>query len=188
MYTQPDFNYIGYNTIRMYDSRLAQPEYVNRPLWDKIIGIIPYYQREFGIDGVMIDMGHALPMELKKGIVEAARSINPDFAFWDENFITRKSVEEGYNAVFGFLWIDQHHPSECVHSAGDVRRKDFPYRSLRRRRTTCTAPSHVREGVRYAMWSWLSTLFFPEYPLSIRGSSLRWIVLLTPGSISHKSS
>ena len=77
---------------------------MNRPLWDRIVGIIPYYQKEFHIDGVMIDMGHALPMELKAEMVRTAREHNPDFAFWDENFsVTRKSREEGYNAVFGFL-------------------------------------------------------------------------------------
>ena len=37
MYTHPGFNYIGYNTIRMYDTRLTQTEFVNRPLWDKIV-------------------------------------------------------------------------------------------------------------------------------------------------------
>ena len=41
MYTHPDFNYIGYNTIRMYDTRLTQAEYVNRPLWDRIVGHHP---------------------------------------------------------------------------------------------------------------------------------------------------
>jgi len=85
-YTHPDFNYIAYNTIRMYDTRLTAERYINRPLWDRIVGIIPYYQREFRIDGVMIDMGHALPMALKAEIVEKARVINSDFAFWDENF------------------------------------------------------------------------------------------------------
>jgi len=77
MYTHPDFNYIGYNTIRMYDTRLTQAEYVNRPSGTGCIGIIPYYQSEFGIDGVMIDMGHALPMQLKAEIVAAARKKTP---------------------------------------------------------------------------------------------------------------
>jgi glycosidase len=109
MYAHPDFNYIGYNTIRMYDTRLTQPQYINRPLWDRIVGIIPYYQREFKIDGVMIDMGHALPMELKSEMVKTARTMNPDFAFWDENFsVTQRSREEGYNAVVGYTWTDEH--------------------------------------------------------------------------------
>ncbi len=109
MYAHPGFNYIGYNTIRMYDGRLARPENINRPLWERIIGIVPYYQKEFGIDGVMIDMGHALPKDLKSEMVRTARAVNPDFAFWDENFaIARKSREEGYNAVFGYLWHVEH--------------------------------------------------------------------------------
>jgi len=90
MYDHPDFNYIAYNTIRMYDVRLARPENAVASLWDSIAGVIPHYQREFGIDGVMIDMGHALPMPLKQRIVSTSREINPDFAFWDENFIIGK--------------------------------------------------------------------------------------------------
>jgi glycosidase len=104
MYQHPSFNYIAYNTIRMYSAELARAEFATQSLWEKIIGIIPHYQDAFGIDGVMIDMGHALPFELKKQMVQAARSKNPDFAFWDENFdIMSKSVAEGYNAVMGGL-------------------------------------------------------------------------------------
>lgn len=104
LFDHPAFNYIAYNTIRMYSAELARAEFINKSLWEKIIGIIPYYQDAFGIDGVMIDMGHALPFELKREMVRVARSKNPDFAFWDENFdITPKSVAEGYNAVMGGL-------------------------------------------------------------------------------------
>ena len=70
-----------------------------------INNIIPYYQQEFGIDGVMIDMGHALPSELKQRMIETAREIDPDFAFWDENFkIQKSSRNDGYNAVIGHAW------------------------------------------------------------------------------------
>jgi hypothetical protein len=127
LYTHPDFNYIGYNTIRMYDTRLTRPEYINRPLWDRIVSIIPYYQREFAIDGVMIDMGHALPMDLKAEMVAKARDANPDFAFWDENFsITKKSLEEGYNAVFGYLWVDEHHPDRLRRLVEHLASEGFP--------------------------------------------------------------
>lgn len=113
MYDHPDFNYIAYNTLRMYDARLARLENAVHPLWDTIVGVIPHYQRQFGIDGVMMDMGHALPATLKQRIVQAAREINPDFAFWDENFlITQKSVEEGYNAVLGYMVFDFHKPEK----------------------------------------------------------------------------
>ncbi len=115
MYDHPDFNYIAYNTLRQYDEALARSEYCNLPLWDAVAGVIPHYQRNFGIDGVMIDMGHALPMALKQRVIASARDINPDFAFWDENFsISRYSLDEGYNAVMGW-WV------LGVHQAGSVR-------------------------------------------------------------------
>lgn len=125
LYDHPDFNYIAYNTIRMYDERLAQPENALDGLWDTIVGVIPHYQQKFGVDGVMMDMGHALPMPLKQRVVNAARDINPDFAFWDENFlITQKSVDEGYNAVLGYMVFDYHLPdklSEFMHRLSNER-------------------------------------------------------------------
>jgi len=104
MHRHPEFNYIAYNTIRMYDVELEQPEFRNDRLWDEIGGIIPWYQERFGIDGAMIDMGHALPQELKASIVTGARQNRPDFAFWDENFDpSSKLRDEGFDAVFGSL-------------------------------------------------------------------------------------
>lgn len=104
MHNHPDFNYIAYNTIRMYDSALDDPETFNRELWETIASIIPWYQENFGIDGAMIDMGHALPEQLKKRVVETARRNRPDFAFWDENFDPTPDVrDEGFDAVFGSL-------------------------------------------------------------------------------------
>ena len=92
-----------------------------------IVGIVPYYQNEFGIDGVMIDMGHALPMSLKAEMVKSARDINPDFAFWDENFsITARSREEGYNAVFGYLWHVQHIRQQMKEFLWRLQNETFP--------------------------------------------------------------
>jgi len=110
-----DFNYIAYNTVRMYDRRLAKPEHAVEPLWERIVGILPHYQRTFGIDGVMIDMGHALPMELKQRMVDEARRINPDFSFWEENFtIAQQSRDEGYNAVIGNFWWMAYRPERLA--------------------------------------------------------------------------
>jgi starch synthase (maltosyl-transferring) len=115
LYDHPAFNYIAYNTVRMYDRRLARPEHAVEPLWERIVGILPHYQRTFGIDGVMIDMGHALPMALKQRMVDATRRINPDFAFWDENFtIAQQSRDEGYNAVIGNFWWMAYRPQKLV--------------------------------------------------------------------------
>ena len=102
LHRHPGFNYIAYNTIRMYDTLLDNPEARNTELWNAIQGIIPHYQATYGIDGAMIDMGHALPAELKAGIVKKARQADPGFAFWDENFDPSSSAkDEGFNAVFG---------------------------------------------------------------------------------------
>lgn len=100
-----NFNYIAYNTIRYYDPELTIDEHINHELWNKIAEIIPYYQKNFGIDGAMIDMGHALPDKLKSKIINKARNIDPAFAFWDENFDNKEATkQEGYDAVIGDAW------------------------------------------------------------------------------------
>jgi starch synthase (maltosyl-transferring) len=107
LYDHPDFNYMAYNTLRYYDERLARPQQQVPGLWQQIVGIIPHYQRQFGIDGAMVDMGHALPRPLVEQIITATRRVNPAFAFWKENFtIAAESREEGYNAVIGSLLFE----------------------------------------------------------------------------------
>lgn len=102
LYEHPGFNYMAYNTLRMYDADLARPEHIVRPLWDRIVDTIPHYQTRFGIDGVMIDMGHALPADLKRRMEKRAREVNPDFALWAEDFGLNPSArEEGYNVCLG---------------------------------------------------------------------------------------
>ncbi|MDD3147827.1 MAG: hypothetical protein PHD82_11025, partial [Candidatus Riflebacteria bacterium] len=101
----PEFNYIAYNTIRMYDQKLARPELANMPLWQTIIDLVPTYQKKYGIDGVMVDMGHAVPVSLMQQLINQARTIDPDFALLSENFeINHDSVDAGYNAVVGYAW------------------------------------------------------------------------------------
>ncbi len=127
LYDHPGFNYIAYNTIRIYDSRLTTVDHENRGLWNTIINIIPHYQKNFNIDGVMIDMGHALPKRLKQSMVDRARKINPDFAFWEENFaISVKSRQEGYNATVGYLWSDEHIPAKLREFLHMLQSQDVP--------------------------------------------------------------
>ena len=96
------YNYMAYNTLRSYDPSLAQPSNRVRPLWDRIRAIVPSFLDRFGIDGIMVDMGHALPPALGAAILEDARRVKPDVAFWEENFtIARGSAERGYDAVVG---------------------------------------------------------------------------------------
>lgn len=111
MFDHPEYNYIAYNTVRMYDKELAKKVYRVSELWDHIADIIPHYIYHFDIDGVMIDMGHALPPELRKMIVKKARIIKKGFIFWEENFtLTADSAKEGYDAVVGYLPFDSHNP------------------------------------------------------------------------------
>ena len=102
MYDHPDFNYMAYNTVRMYATQLGKPEHIVTGLWDKIIEVIPHYQTHYRVDGVMIDMGHSLPVELKQRLVARARQVDPDFALWAEEFnLTPHAREEGYNVCLG---------------------------------------------------------------------------------------
>jgi hypothetical protein len=174
MYDHPDFNYIGYNTIRMYDARLASREHVNQPLWKKIIGIIPYYQKVFRIDGVMIDMGHALPMELKAKMVAAARAQDHDFAFWDENFsVTQRSREEGYNAVFGFTQFDEHHPDRLANLCRRHAAEGFPIPYFATPENHNTPRAAARPGgLIYARWSVAINAFLPAIPFIHSGFEL----------------
>ncbi len=174
MYTHLDFNYIGYNTIRMYDTRLTQPQFVNHPLWDRIVGIIPFYQREFRIDGVMIDMGHALPMALKAEMVATARALNHDFAFWDENFsVTEKSREEGYNVVFGYCWVDQHHPDRMKNLCRRLSKEGFPIPFFATPESHNTPRASARPGgTAYARWAMVVNSFLPAVPFIHSGYEL----------------
>jgi glycosidase len=174
LYDHPDFNYIGYNTIRMYDTRLTEPANINRPLWDKIVGIVPHYQREFGIDGVMIDMGHALPKELKAEMVATARKGNPDFAFWDENFsITERSREEGYNAVFGYLWVDEHHADRIKKFIRRLSTEGFPIPFFATPENHNTPRAAARTGgTTYSRWAFVINCFLPGIPFIHSGYEL----------------
>ena len=76
----------------------------NEELWEMISDIIPYYQQNYGIDGVRIDMGHALPIDLVTRIIAKAKDIDPTCAIIAEELDTnndRISVEKGYSMILG---------------------------------------------------------------------------------------
>jgi starch synthase (maltosyl-transferring) len=174
MYDHPNFNYIAYNTIRMYDRRLAQPEYVNTELWNRIVEIIPHYQHEFGIDGVMIDMGHALPMDLKREMISRARAIDPDFAFWDENFsVEARSVEEGYNAVVGYSVFDQHKPEKYTELLRRFGTSGYPLPFFATTENHNTHRAAARDGgIHYTRYTWAINNFIPAVPFLHSGFEL----------------
>lgn len=174
MYDHADFNYIAYNTIRMYDERLATKQNINQSLWETISEIVPHYQKQFGIDGVMIDMGHALPMELKQEMIRRARTIDPDFAFWDENFsITEKSVQEGYNAVFGYQWSDQHKIEKFKAMLRKFSEEGFALPFFATPESHNTPRAAARQGgMLYSRYAWAISNFIPATPFLHSGFEL----------------
>ena len=82
----------------------------NMPLWELLADIIPYYQREFGIDGARIDMGHALPKDLIEMIISKAREIDHDFVFVAEELDPSNALQAkklGYDAIIGNgFWME----------------------------------------------------------------------------------
>ena len=81
----------------------------NRELWEYVAGVIPFYEREYGIDGARIDMAHALPKELCDEVVARARGVNPQFILWSEEFDPHKGAQaagSGFNFISGFTYLD----------------------------------------------------------------------------------
>ena len=174
MYDHHDFNYMAYNTLRMYDARLSGPEHRNRPLWHEIIGVIPHYQTTFNIDGVLIDMGHALPLPLKERIIARARQINPDFAFWDEDFsITARSREEGYNAVVGFWMLGLHEGHSVRNMIGQMAHGGFPITFFAAPENHNTPRAFSRYGgMAYAHYALALSIMIPAIPFIASGFEL----------------
>lgn len=174
MYDHPDFNYMAYNTLRMYDARLSA--HTNRigALWDAIAGVIPYYQERFGIDGVLLDMGHALPGPLRKHVIASARAINPDFAFWDENFsISQHSRDEGYNAVVGYWLLGLHEGHSVRNNLHDMARYPFPIGFFGAPENHNTPRAFGRfGGVAYAHYALALSVTVPAIPFILSGFEL----------------
>ena len=163
LYEHKEFNYIAYNTVRMYDQRLKRSKNVVQPLWENICNIIPHYQKNFGIDGVMIDMGHALPSKLRAEIVNRAKQNNKDFVFWEENFsLLQKSVDEGYSAVVGYLWADQHKPEKLHEILQLLAREGSPIPFFITPETHNTHRAAQRPGnTRFSKFCWAMNCFLP---------------------------
>jgi starch synthase (maltosyl-transferring) len=166
LYGHPAFNYIAYNTLRVYDSRLARPENALRPLWHHLIDIIPYYQERFDIDGALIDMGHALPAPLKKDVMSAARARRPDFALWGEDF---DAQEDGtitdYNAVMGSLSMLLPEPEEVAGYLEAGKLHQQPAYDLGAPESHNTLRAAARPGgVHYTRYAAALAVFLPVIP------------------------
>jgi glycosidase len=99
--------YILFDSIK---TNLYPGAKANQELFDMIKSVIPYFQENFGIDGARIDMGHALPNDLLKMIMEEARKRDKDFGFIAEELDPsqfEKAKDKGYNAVVGNgFWME----------------------------------------------------------------------------------
>ena len=174
LYDHPDFNYIAYNTVRMYATQLAHPENIVRPLWSKITEVIPHYQTHFRVDGVMIDMGHSLPADLKRQLVARARQVDPDFALWAEEFnLTPHAREEGYNVCLGPFLQTVRDPEHMrgwlrwIHGAG----LPVPFMATAENHNTPRAV-HWTGGRAYALHAQAFGAFLPGVPYLHNGIEL----------------
>ncbi len=101
-YDQPP--YILFDVIK---ASLFPGDEENVELWSYISSTVPSYQKRFGIDGIRLDMGHALPKKLERMIMDKAREIDPAFAFIAEELDVSKGEEakkSGYDAIIGNSW------------------------------------------------------------------------------------
>ena len=107
LHNHSDYNYIAYNTVRMYEQELVNGKFDNTELIEYLTGIIPYFIDRFDIDGIMLDMGHSLPAKLLENIIYQAKNKKADFIFYEENFVVSdNSFEKGFEAVAGYLPFD----------------------------------------------------------------------------------
>jgi hypothetical protein len=174
LYDHANFDYIAYNTVRMYDARLTAPRCAIPSLWERVAGILPHCVREYGIDGAMIDMGHALPRELKRRIIEGTRQVRGDFAFWDEDFALRdESRREGYNAAMGSLWWSIHRPSELRAALEAFARTAPALPFLATPETHNTPRCAARHGgIARSRFAWVFGAYLPAVPFVHGGFEL----------------
>lgn len=113
LHTHPDYNYIAYNTVRMYDNALTTGKYDNHALVQYLSEIIPSFVKLYKIHGAVIDMSHALPINIRKKILTLARKSRKDFVLIEENFTaTEESAIAGFDGVVGSSWIYARNPEK----------------------------------------------------------------------------
>ncbi len=111
LHHHPHFNYMAYNTIRMFDAELERPGAENSGVWNMIASVIPTQMRMLGVDGAMVDMGHALPAALRRRVIDDARAERADVVMIEENFhLDEASRRDGFDVVTGYLPFDAHSP------------------------------------------------------------------------------
>lgn len=161
LHDHPAYRYMAYNTIRMFERDLDRSDYRQTSLWNTIAGIIPHYIRMFGIDGALIDMGHALPRDLRARIVSESRALKHDFILFEENFhLTEASRATGYDAVIGYLPFDAHDPQKLARFIDRIAYNDIPVRyfATPESHNTPRAAERLPERAGAALWLFLRYL------------------------------
>lgn len=129
LHDHPRYRYMAYNTVRMIERTLDITQYRQSKLWNMIAGMIPHFVRSYNIDGAMIDMGHALPRDLRRRVVQEAKQTRSDLVLFEENFtLTAASAADGYDAVIGYLPFDAYIPEKLKEFVQRAAENDIPIR------------------------------------------------------------
>lgn len=79
----------------------------NTELRDYIADVLPFYYKNYGIDGARIDMSHALPDDLNAEIIKRIKSIAPKFLLFSEEFspdLSHDAKNQGFDLLSGFTY------------------------------------------------------------------------------------
>ncbi len=147
LHDHPQYRYMAYNTLRMFERSLDDDQYRQYPLWNTISAVIPYYVRSLNVDGAMIDMGHALPRTLQRTVITEARKARPGLLLFEENFHLHKdSAEAGYDAAVGYLPFDAHQADKLIAFLRRIESTRVPIRFFATPETHNTPRAAVRCG------------------------------------------
>ena len=164
LHDHPHYRYMAYNTLRMYEKELETDQYRAHTLLNTILAVIPYYVRTLNIDGAMIDMGHALPRDLRHRLLKEAKASKPGFVLFEENFkLSKESIDAGYDACIGYLPFDADDPAKLRTFVKRLASNEIPIRYF------ATPESHntpraitMMDNVDVLFNTWLFLQLLPE--------------------------
>lgn len=189
LHKHPDFNYMAYNTLRMYDTQLEAEQWRTTELWDAVSGIIPYYKKNFAIDGAVLDMSHALPDALRSSIILRAReadtpnTMDDAFVLIEENFrISAQSQQLGFDAVVGDTWQLEQTPHGVQELLERVYKEVPPIRYFATAETHNTPRLASRASAQQAAMLFFLNRHLPHaLPLILSGSELGETIPINTG-------
>lgn len=183
LHNHPDLNYMAYNTLRMFDERLESEQYQQHGLWNEISQFIPHLQLMLGVDGCMIDMGHALPHALRSQIMHHAKRQHPNFTIWEECFdLHTELAEQGVDAVTGYLPLSALNTDELKEFTKRCASTTMPIRYFGAVESHNTPRAHARVSTKAAFATWLYLSLLPQaYPFVLSGFELGETVPVNTG-------